>query len=103
MRSDGTFKIEPRLIRGVWFPVEYQAKTGKIKILSIGEIDAGIDGMPASRYDDMVRVESSFVDAIPGNRKVVILVPDPHVEKHLWRCKQVLKKDLQLEPELSLA
>jgi hypothetical protein len=99
--STGTNKLENHLVSGVWFPVEYIAKAGVAKIVSLGEVEAGVEGMPAGKFGRIEEVTKTFLNAIPPHRKIVILVPEPSRPIDLWRCRQLLKKDLVLKSELA--
>lgn len=87
--------LTPILIRGAWFPCEYRVVAGKIKVLSIGDVD--FDGRGPGHHATIDLAAERAFETIPDDRKLVVLIPQQDKTSDVWPCRQILKKALLAE------
>lgn len=92
----GTVKVLNVRVCGYWLPCEFESHRAGALIRCLGDVDSA-DLQLRQRADSLADAAQAYFDAIPEDRKLVVLVPQDDVPDELWPCRQVLKKTLLAE------
>lgn len=89
-------RLECVCVHGLWMPCEYETQHDKVIIRCLGDIDRACLDLPR-RWLALDEALRQYFDAVPGARKMVVLVPREGVSSDRWACRQALKRGLVAE------